>query len=375
MTLQAMLGLEGRILVVAAFLVLAGLIFVGTASAPISTRLYGDPWAMLRRQAVAVGIGLLALLLFWRVDYHQWAAIDDILLLGSFFLTLLTLIPHLGSGGRWLAFGPLSLQPSEFGKIALLLYLSGSIVRRDRLLEHPRHGLLPHLFVLGLFGILFLLQPDFGMLFLYVALTVFLLWVGGVPTGQLLLTVLFALPLGMALLFSARYRMERLLAFLNPEAYRDTVGYQLYQALLAIGSGGAFGRGLGASRVKLFYLPAAHNDFIFAVVAEEIGFLGVSIILALYASLVILGFLVAKRAPDKLGALYALGASFLLGFQTLLNLGVVVGVVPVTGLTLPFLSYGGSSVMVSLALVGLILGVARASRVSQVAMVIPEGLA
>jgi cell division protein FtsW len=143
---------------------------------------------------------------------------------------------------------------------------------------------------------------------------------------------------------------------------------------LAIGSGGIFGRGLGASRAKLFYLPSAHNDFVFAVVAEEIGFLGVSIILALYVGLVILGFLVAKRAPDKLGALYAFGASFLLGFQTVLNLGVVVGVVPITGLTLPFLSYGGSSEIVSLALVGLLLGVARASRASRKALVVPEGL-
>ncbi len=369
-----MLGLEGKVLVVAAFLVLAGLIFVSTASAPLAHRLFGEPWALLHRQALAVGLGLLALLLFWQVDYHRWASVDDLLLVGAFLLTGATLIPRLGAGGRWLAAGSLSVQPSEFGKIALLLYLSGSIVRRDRLLEQPKHGLLPHLAVLALFAVLLLLQPDFGMLFLYASLTVFLLWVGGVPTHQLLLTGLFTIPLGLALLFSARYRAERFLAFLNPGAYRDTVGYQLYQALLAIGAGGVVGRGLGASRVKLFYLPAAHNDFVFAVVAEEIGFLGVSLLLTLYAGLVVLGLLVAKRAPDKLGALYALGASFLLGLQTLLNLGVVVGVVPVTGLTLPFLSYGGSSVMVSLGLVGLILGVARAGRASRVALVVPEGL-
>ncbi|MGB9861209.1 MAG: putative lipid II flippase FtsW [Candidatus Bipolaricaulaceae bacterium] len=369
-----MLGLEGRVLVVAAFLLLAGLVFVSTASTPVSTRLYGDPWAMLRRQATAAGLGLLALLLFWRVDYHRWFGLDDLLLVGSFFLTLLTLVPQVSSGGRWLDAGPVSLQPSEFGKLALLLYLSGSLVRRDRSLEDPRQGLFPHLLVLAAFGAVLLLQPDFGMLLVYACLTLFLLWVGGVPTGHLLITGLLALPMSVVLLFSARYRLERFLAFLNPEAYRDTVGYQLYQALLAIGSGGIFGRGLGASRAKLFYLPSAHNDFVFAVVAEEVGFLGVSILLALYVSLVVLGFLVAKRAPDKLGALYAFGASFLLGFQAVLNLGVVVGVVPVTGLTLPFLSYGGSSVVVSLALVGLILGVARASRVSQTALVVPEGL-
>lgn len=368
-----MVGLEGRLLVVTACLLLAGLIFVSTASTPLASRVFGEPWALLHRQALAVGLGLVGLLIFWRVDYHRWAKVDDLLLLACFLLSGATLIPKLSAGGRWLVAGPLNFQPSEFGKVALLLYLSGSIIRRDRLLTDYKHGLLPHLFVLALFCLVFLLQPDFGMLFLYAALTVFLLWVGGVPTHQLLLSGILSLPLGAALLFSARYRAVRLLAFLNPEAYRDTAGYQLFQSLLAIGAGGAVGRGLGASRAKLFYLPAAHNDFVFAVVAEEIGFLGVSLLLALYGSLVVLGVLVGRRAPDKLGALYALGASFLLGFQTLLNLGVVVGVMPVTGLTLPFLSYGGSSVVVSLCLVGLILGVARASRVSRVALVLPEG--
>lgn len=367
-----MLGLEERVLVVATFLVLAGLIFVSTASAPISARLYGDAWAMLRRQAVAVGLGLLILLVLWRVDYHLWSTVDDILVVGAWILTVLTLVPALNSGSRWLGRGPLVFQPAELGKIALLLYLSGSLVRRDGLLHLPTHGLFPHLFVLGLFGAVLLLQPDFGMLLVYVCLTVFLLWAAGVPARHLLLTALASLPVGAILLLSARYRMERILAFLNPEAYRHTLAYQLYQAMLAIGSGGILGRGLGASRAKLFYLPAAHNDFVFAVVAEEIGFLGVSILLALYVALVTLGFQTARRAPDKLGALYALGASFLLGFQTVLNLGVVVGVLPVTGLTLPFLSYGGTSVAVSLALVGLILSVARAARVSRVVWVVPE---
>lgn len=367
-----MLGLEERVLVVAAFLVLAGLLFVSTASAPVSARLYGDPWAMLRRQAVGVGLGLLALLLFWRVDYHRWAEVDDILLGGAWLLTALTLVPPLSAGARWLGRGPLVFQPSELGKIALLLYLSGSLLRREGLLHLPKHGLLPHLFVLGLFAVILLLQPDFGMLVVYACLTVFLLWAGGVPARHLLLTGLASLPLGAVLLLSARYRLERFLAFLNPEAYRHTLAYQLYQAVIAIGSGGILGRGLGASRAKLFYLPAAHNDFVFAVVAEEIGFLGVSLLMALYAALVVFGFQTARRAPDKLGALYAMGASFLLGLQTVLNLGVVVGVLPVTGLTLPFLSYGGTSVVVSLGLVGLILGVARAARVSRVVWVMPE---
>lgn len=369
-----MAGLEGRVLVVATFLVLAGIIFVYSASVPVSLRLYGQPWALLKSQVLAAALGILVMLVLWRVDYHRWERVDEVLVVGALFLTGLTIIPRLSSGGRWLSLGPFSFQPSEFGKVALLLYLAGSLVRREYRLREPQQGLLPHLLILGGFGVVLLLQPDFGMLFVYVGLTAFLLWVGGVPTKQLLLTGLALLPVGTAILFSARYRWERVLAFLNPEAYQDTVGYQLYQALMAIGSGGAFGKGLGASRAKLFYLPSAHNDFIFAVVAEEIGFVGVLIILGLFGLLVGLGIRVARSAPDKLGALYALGASFLFGFQSLLNLGVAVGVVPVTGLTLPFLSYGGSSLLVSLALVGLILGVAREGRVSRVAVVVPGAL-
>jgi len=209
------------------------------------------------------------------------------------------------------------------------------------------------------------------MLLVYTVTVAFLLWVGGAPVRHLLATLLGALPLAGAVLFLARYRLERFAAFLDPGSYRDTFGYQTFQSLLAVGSGGVFGRGLGASRAKLFYLPAAHNDFLFSVVAEETGLIGSLCVIGLLGMLVVLGFRAARQAPDRLGALYAWGASFLLGFQTLLNLAVAVGVVPVTGLTLPFLSYGGSSLMVSLMLGGLILGVARASRRATAGVLVP----
>lgn len=365
-TTFAMGSLEGKIAVVLAFLLLAGFLFVYSASLPISVRLTGSPWAFLVRHSIGAALGLLGLVVLWRVDYHVWAKADDLLLGGALVLLLLTLIPPLAEGSRWLRVGAFSFQPSEVGRVALVVYTAGSVVRRGDRLARYTEGVLPHLVVLGMFGLVLILQPDFEMFVVYAITVAFLLWVGGAPMRHLLLTLAGALPVATILLFAARYRLERFAAFLNPEAYRDTYGYQAYQSLVAIGAGGVFGRGIGASRAKLFYLPAAHNDFMFAVVAEETGLIGALCVIGLLGLLVALGFRAGSRSPDKLGALYAWGASFLLGFQTVLNLSVVLGLVPVTGLNLPFLSHGGSSLMVSLMLGGLILGVARATRHSTV---------
>lgn len=370
-TTLAMGSLEGKIAVVLAFLLLAGVLFVYSASSPLSLRLTGDEASLLKRQIIGGVLGLAALVVLWRVDYHVWAKIDDLLLGGAFALLVLTLFPPLAEGARWLRLGPFPFQPSEVGKVALILYMAGSLVRRDARTARYQEAVLPYLIVVGLFGLVLLLQPDSGMLLVYAVTAAFLLWVGGVSARHLLVTAVGMLPLAGVVLLLARYRLERVLAFLNPEMYRDTYGYQTFQSLLAVGSGGVFGRGLGASRAKLFYLPAAHNDFLFSVVAEETGLVGALCVIGLLGLLVMLGFRVAQRAPDKLGALYAWGASFLLGFQTLLNLAVAVGVVPVTGLTLPFLSYGGSSLLASLMLGGLILGVARAGRRAAVGVLVP----
>lgn len=350
---------EAYILIAASFLLFFGLLFVYSASFPLAQRLYGDPFAFLVRQLLGAGLGLFLLVALWRIDYHVWERIDDLFLLGVFLAAILTLFPGFAHGQRWLQLGPVSFQPTELGKLALVLYVSSSLVRRGDRINSFREGVAPYLVVFGAFGVVLALQPDFGMFVLYGALIAFLLLAGGVPLRLLLGTAAVVLPLGGIMLLAAPYRLGRLLAFLNPVAYRETYGYQVYQSLMAIGAGGVWGRGIGASRAKLFYLPAAHNDFAFAVVAEETGLIGALILIALLAWLVVLGFRTAARAPDRLGTLYALGGSFTLGFQTLLNLGVVVGVIPVTGLTLPFVSYGGSSLAVTLALTGLLLGVAR----------------
>ncbi|MGY4706692.1 putative lipid II flippase FtsW [Candidatus Bipolaricaulota sp. J31] len=354
--------IEGRLLLVTVALLVAGLIFVYSASFPLALRLTGEETGYLKRQLMGCLLGTLMLIGFWFGDYWFWTRLSPILLLGTLGGLVLTLLPGIGVGGRWLSFGPISLQPSEFGKIALLLFLARSLAEED-LLEDFRKGVLPYLALLGAFGIFLLLQPDFGMFLLYSALTFFMLWVAGVRTRHLLGAAALGLPVLGGALVLAPYRLGRILAFLNPESFRHSYGYQVYQSLLALGSGGIFGRGLGASRAKLFYLPSAHNDFIFAVVGEEAGLLGALALIILLAALVALGYWVSRDARDDLGALLALGASFILGFQALLNLGVVVGVFPVTGLTLPFISYGGSSLAVSMGLVGILLGVAREAEI------------
>ncbi len=362
-------SLQTRIAISATFLLLYGMLFVYSASYPLALRAYGDQFALLMRQLVGAGLGLVLLAILWRIDYHLWAQIDDLLLLGLSRASLPPVCPGGAGGGRWLRLGPFSFQPTELGKLTLVLYVASSLVRRGERIRTFQEGVAPYLTVLGAFGLVLALQPDFGMFVLYTSLTAFLLFVGGVALKPLFATAASLVPVGGLLLLAAPYRLGRLLAFLNPVAYRDTYGYQVYQSFVAIGAGGIWGRGLGASRAKLFYLPAAHNDFAFAVVAEETGLIGSLILIGLLCWLTWLGFSVARRAPDRLGALYALGASFLLGFQSLMNLGVVVGVLPVTGLTLPFVSYGGSSLTVTLALVGLLLGVARAAEAARPALV------
>jgi len=351
-------GLQSKLLVLSTLLLWTGLVFVFSASYPLAVRIHGQPAALLARQLLGAGLGLLALAVLWRVDYHCWARVDDILLVGLLAATVVTLFAG-GGGARWLRLGPFSFQPTEFGKLVLVLYLGGSLVRRGESLADFKAGVAPYLCVLTAFGIVLALQPDFGMLLLYGSLIGFLLWSAGARLRHLLASGAMALPVLLGLMALAPYRLGRLLAFFNPEAYQETYAYQVYQSVLAIGAGGIVGRGLGASRAKLFYLPEAHNDFVFSVIAEETGLLGGVIVIGLLVGLVGLAYRTAQRAPDRLGTLYALGASFVLGLQALLNLAVVVGLLPVTGLTLPFLSYGGSSLAVSLGLVGLVLSVAR----------------
>jgi cell division protein FtsW len=333
---------------------------VYSASAPFSLRHYGSDTYLLFKQLIAAGIGVAGLVLLAHFDYHRLRYLDDILLFGAFALTVLTVLPLPGvSDGRWLHLGAFALQPTELLKFALIVYLAATIERKGERIRSFSEGVLPFIIVLLVLAAVVINQPDLGMILIFGALTMVMLFLGGARLPHLITVASLSLPLIYLAVLIAPYRMARVLSFLNPGAYSTSSGYQIMQSLVAIGSGGIFGRGLGASHAKLFYLPQAHNDFIFAVTAEELGLMGTLVLIGLFALFAWRAFVVARQAPDRFGRLLALGIGFVISLQVLLNLGVSVGLLPVTGLTLPFVSNGGTSLLITLSMVGVLLNISK----------------
>jgi cell division protein FtsW len=357
-------GVDGRvdrgIVLTASLLLLFGLIMVYSASAPFSLRYYGSDTHLLVKQLIAAALGIGLLILFSYIDYHRLQHVDDILLLGAFVLTFLTLLP-LGaiSDGRWLRIGSFALQPTEVLKFALIIYLAAAIDRKKDSMRSFTDGVLPFILVLLVIAAVTMNQPDFGMTLIFGSVTVLMLFLGGARLTHLLALAVGSLPFIVLAIRIAPYRLARVLSFLNPHAYSASSGYQTIQSLVAIGSGGLIGRGLGASRAKLFYLPQAYNDFIFSVTAEELGLIGSLVLIGLFAAFAWRAFAISRVAPDRFGSLLAIGIGFVITFQAILNLGVATGLLPVTGLTLPFISNGGSSLLVTLAMVGVLLNISK----------------
>lgn len=348
-----------RLSLLTAVLLLMGMVMLYSASSPFSQRQYGSDTAMLLRQLAAAAVGVLCLVVLERWDYHHLVEVNDVLLIVGLALVGITLLPVSISQGRWLLVGPVTIQPTEAVKLSLILYLSHSAARKGDQIRCFSEGVLPYLILLSVLAVLVLSQPDLGMVMLLTTMTLAMLFFAGARMGHLAGVVSLIVPLAYVAVRVAPYRFARLISFFNPSAYSQTTGYQTIQSLTAVGSGGLLGRGLGGSHAKLFYLPQSHNDFIMSVLAEELGLLGVLLILLLLGLLVWQAFAIAEKAPDRLGQLLAMGIGFSLGLQTLLNVGVVVGMLPVTGLTLPFFSNGGTSLMVTLGMVGILLNVSR----------------
>lgn len=351
------------LMIVAVALALFGLVMVASASAPLSYESYQHPEYLFIKQLIAAVMGFALLVLFMRVDYRKLFACDGILLLVALGLTSLTFVPALAPDGLWLRLGPISVQPTEFAKPAFIIYMAAALVRKQAAgeLEEFSTGVLPFLTLFGLLAFIALAQPDFALVIIYGAIVVFLLLMAGARLLHVVAPLLAGLPVVAILLMLAPYRRVRLFAFLNPLADPSGSGYHLLQSLTALGSGGLFGRGLGAGREKWLYLPSAYNDFILSVIGEELGLIGAILVLGLFAFLAWRGFEIAFRAPDRFGFLLASGITFTLAFQAAIHFGVTVGVLPVTGLTLPFVSYGGSSLIISLAMVGILLNISRHS--------------
>jgi len=346
-------------------LTMLGVVMVYSASAVYAGARLGDGLWFFKRQLAGAGLGLLALLVAMRIGYRRLEKLATPLLLLALLLLVLVHVPGMGraAGGarRWLALGPVQFQPSELVKLALVLWLARSLSRKQERIRVFSAGLLPHLLVVGVVAALLLSEPDFGTTVVVASLTFALLFIAGARLAYLASGLALAAPIAAFLVWSSRYRLQRVLAFLDPWADPRGHGYQAVESLLAFGAGGTFGVGLGGSHQKLFFLPAAHTDFILSIVGEELGFLGVSAVLLLFAVLVWRGLKAAQAAPDPFGCYLALGMTLLLALEALVNAGMALSLLPTKGMALPFLSYGMSSVVASLLAAGILLSVSGAA--------------
>ncbi|MCS6936869.1 MAG: putative lipid II flippase FtsW [Candidatus Bipolaricaulota bacterium] len=349
-----------RLLLVVGLLTTLGTVMIASASLPASAIRYDNPTHFLAKHLLALALGVLVFWVCARISYRRLMDWDDKILLVAFGLMALTLIPGLTVRGSWLRLpGPFQIQPTEFFKLALIISLAAMVTRKGERVRDFTDGPLAALAIAGVGALIALKQSDFAMAFIFLVIASYMLFLGGGRLLHLVLVALAALPVLTWLIVQAPYRFARFLAFLDPFRYSTTEGYQLIQSLTAIGSGGLLGRGLGESREKLLYLPEPYNDFIFAIIGEELGLVGALVVIGLFLSLGYLGYSIALRASDRFGALLASGITFTLLTQAAINLGVATGLLPVTGLTLPFISYGGSSLIVSLAMVGILVNIAQ----------------
>jgi cell division protein FtsW len=348
---------------VAVVLLSIGVVMVYSASAIVAADRFHDPYFFLKKQLFWALLGAGCLWLMLRLDYRRLERWVLPLLVVAGALLVLVLIPPIGQAingtRRWIRLGPVSFQPAELAKLALVVYLAAFLARKRDALGDFRQGLLPPLAVAGAMAALVLAQPDLGNCLTLLALTFALLFLGGGRPGHLGLVLTPALPLLALAIWAAPYRLRRITAFVDPWSDPRGSGFQIIQSWLALGNGGILGQGIGGSKQKLFYLPESHTDFIFAILGEELGFVGAATIVGLFVVLVWRGLRIGLRAPEPFGAYLALGITVLIATQTLVNLGVVTGTLPTKGLPLPFLSFGGSALLVTMLSTGVLLNISQ----------------
>ncbi|MCH8028694.1 MAG: putative lipid II flippase FtsW [Candidatus Dadabacteria bacterium] len=346
------------------FLCALGLLMVYSSSSVFAMNKHGDSGYYLKRHAAYLAVGLGLMFTLMNINYRLLTkAVYPAYVLGIVLLTVV-LIPgygkEVGGARRWIDLGAVGFQPSEIAKFLLILYLAYSITKKKDKIETFTIGFFSHLFMAGLYIVLMLLEPDFGMATIVLVVLFGMLYVGGIKFRYL------ATSFGVSLIFiawaiiSQGYRLERILTFLNP--WKDPLGsgYQVVQSFTALGLGGLWGSGLGSSIQKLFFLPEAHTDFIFSIMGEELGFIGVTAIIFVFSYLLLKGMKIANEAPDLFGTLLVFGTLMIITLQAATNMAVAVGLVPTKGLTLPLISYGGTSLVSSLGALGLVLSISRA---------------
>ncbi|HLI25274.1 MAG TPA: putative lipid II flippase FtsW [Acidimicrobiales bacterium] len=345
-----------------AVLNLVGLVMVLSSSSVESIRQYGSPWHYFGRDLMWMAVGTGVFTLAIKVDYHRWRRWATGAVVAAGVGLAAVLVPHVGvsvsGASRWLGTSFIQFQPSEFAKVALILFIADLLDRRgDGARWRPRLG--PVLIVLTVLVLLVMKQPDMGTSMVLVVIALGMLFAAGAPMRPLCGVLGVGAAGGLLMAVAAPYRWARVTSFLHPMKDATNTGYQAVQGLISMGSGGLLGTGLGKSIASWGYLPNQQTDFIFAVIAQETGLLGSMVVVALFAALVFLGVRVACRAPDRFGGLLAAGITAWLGSQVIINIGAVVGLLPVTGVPLPFVSYGGSSLVFSLFGVGVLANVAR----------------
>jgi cell division protein FtsW len=340
----------------------ASLVMVYSASAVQQQDEGRAPYYLLVRQLIWVTVGLAVMVAAMRVDYHELRRPEVIVALGS--VTLVALIAVFffaprANTNRWLTFGIMSFQPSELAKITAIVFAAALLERRMHRVNDVGYALAPIACVTLALAGLIVLQPDFGTAAVIVLVVASVLFAAGLSYRYLLGTMLILLPAAMALIVTSDYRMRRVQVFLNPWEDQFDRGYQAVQSFIAVGSGGLFGKGLMGGVQKLFYIPEPHNDFIFAVIGEEFGLLGTTLILACFLVIAWRGLRASLLAPDRFGTLLAMGLTMMVAVQALMNISVVIGLLPTKGIPLPFVSAGGSSLVVSLAAMGVLLNISQ----------------
>jgi cell division protein FtsW len=349
------------LLVVVVVLVVIGLGATQSASSAVGLDQAQDRFYFFKKQLIGVGVGAVALLAASRIPYRFYRKVA----LPLFFVTLGLLIAVLqvgtfsGGAQRWLPVFGFSFQPSEIAKVSVVLLLALLLERKHKLLDRFGHFLVPVFFVVGSIGLLVMMQPDLGTTIVIAAAALAVIMASDTPLRYVSLLALVAVSASVVLAFSDSYRADRIVGFLDPFDNASDEGYQLVQSYYALSNGGIFGVGLGASRARWFYLPNAHTDFIFAIIGEETGLIGALTVIGLFVVLAVTGWMVAARAPDRFGRMVAAGITVWLSFQALVNIGGVLGVLPITGIALPFVSFGSTALIVSMGALGILVNIAQ----------------
>lgn len=350
------------LLFVTLLLVFTGMVMVFSSSAVLARENYNDSYFFLKKEIIYVLIGLIFLFAMKSIPYRlYWRAVYPLLLL-TFLLMVATLIYNKIVGqtmnvSRWIHLGPLSMQPSEFTKLVVIIFVAYALAKKREKIKSFTTGFLPVLVISGCYILLILVQRDLGGALTLGIIVFMMLFISGTRPLYLIGAFLSAMPVLYFLIFSVDFRRQRILAFLDPWKYQMDYGFQIIQSFVAFKSGGLMGAGLGEGKQKLFYLPEAHTDFIFSVVGEELGLIGVLTVIALFTLYIFRGVMISMRSKDLFGLYLAFGITCLIGVQAFVNMGVVMGLLPTKGLALPFISYGGSSLVTCMMATGILLNI------------------